>query len=87
MYLRTDNFTVCILINARENDSILHSAGFDLCLSRQNMTFSILPPSEGFETDFALLKLTTRAYYTRVAVLHFTNLNPDFVQDSYGTPQ
>ena len=48
MYLRTDNFTVCILINARENDSILHSAGFDLCLSRQNMTFSILPPSEGF---------------------------------------
>ena len=48
MYLRTDNSTVCISITAKENDSLRHSAGFDLCLSRQHLTFSILPPSEGF---------------------------------------
>ena len=58
MYLRTDNFTVCILINARENDSILHSAGFDLCLSRPKyVIMSILPASHVFKKYFALLKL------------------------------
>ena len=77
MNLRTNNFTVCILINTAL------AVVFDLCLSRQNMTFSILPPSKGFQIDFALLELTTRAYYTCVAVLHFTNLNPDFAPGSF----
>ena len=76
MYLRTNNFTVCILIHVRDNDSILHSAGFDLCLSRQNMPFSILPASDVFKIYFTLLKLTKREHYTCVAVLHFTNINP-----------
>ena len=43
MYLRTNNFTVFILIKVRDNDSILHSVGFDLCLSRQK--YAIFNPS------------------------------------------
>ena len=43
MYLRTNKFTVFTLINVRDNDLILHSAGFDLCLSRQK--YVIFNPS------------------------------------------
>ena len=47
------------------------------------MPFSIPPASDVFQIYFALLKLTKREHYTCVAVLHFTNVNPDFALGSF----
>ena len=75
MYLRTNNFTVCILINARDNYSILKIWHFQ---SFHQVTL--------FQFFFALVKLTTRAHYTCVAGVLFTNLNPDFANEQFHFP-